>query len=96
MALLRALEDPGDSFSLACVLRSSAVGFSDDDLLELRMERSEAEEGINWKPIPLYAGLQKAASAAAPEGSLAFRADQFLYLFNRLLRLKDRLPLRRL
>jgi ATP-dependent helicase/nuclease subunit A len=97
MALLRALEDPGDSFSLACLLCSPGVGFSDDDLLELRMEAFTKEEGErDWRLRPIYSGLKSVKSESAPEGSLGRRVALFLDLFDRLLRLKDRLPLRRL
>lgn len=99
MALLRALEDPGDSFSLACLLRSPAVGFSDDDLVELRTEPVDdlsAGTEVNWKTRPLYEGLKRLENSEATEGTLAKHAAEFLQLFNHLYWMKDRLPLRTL
>lgn len=99
MALLRALEDPGDSFSLACLLRSPAVGFSDDDLVELRLPAnggSSDKSSTAFNLRPLYEGLQAEANCEAGNGTLARRAADFLRLFDQLYKWKDRLPLRTL
>lgn len=98
MALLRALEDPGDSFNMACLLRCPAAGFDDDDLVELLYE-STADTGTsnpgNWRRRSIYEGLRSTADANAPEDSLPRRAAAFLLLFDRLFCMKDRVPLRR-
>lgn len=99
MALLRALEDPGDDFSLACLLRSPGVGFSDDDLVELRAEpldSSVAVSGEKWKQRSLYEGLISLKDPDAAAGTLARRVDCFWQRFLKLLNLKDRIPLRSL
>ena len=99
MALLRALEDPGDSFSLACLLRSPALEFSDDDLVELRLQAiggSSGKSSTAWNLRPLYEGLQTAADGEAAGGTLPRRAATFLRLFDQLYQWKDRLPLRAL
>lgn len=99
LALLTALEDPYDSFSLACVLRSPAVAFTDDDLLELRVSPRhlvETEGELRWHRRELYEGLQQTADEQAAKESLAGRSSEFLKTFNRLYHLKDRIPLRKL
>jgi ATP-dependent helicase/nuclease subunit A len=97
MALLRCLEDPGDSFSLACVLKSPAVGFSDDDLIELRLELSEPDQGdTEWRVRPLYLRLKTLADQSNSLANLNHRVAAFLDLFERLYQLKDRIPLRHL
>jgi len=95
LVLLRSLENPGDDFSLACLLRSPAVGFSDDDLIELRfVPEAAANESSGGRIRSLYEGLLEIASQGGAEDSLARRAEKFLHLFQRLYRLKDRIPLR--
>lgn len=95
LALLRSLENPGDDFSLACLLRSPAVGFSDDDLIQLRFfPEATPDESSNSRTRPLYEGLLKIASERGEEGALAWRSEKFVRLFQRLYRLKDRMPLR--
>jgi len=97
LALLRCLEDPGDDFSLACLLRSPAVAFSDDDLIELRLvEVGDAAQESRWSTEPIYKRLTAIADATASAGTLPFRAAKFLQLFDRLYHLKDCLPLRSL
>lgn len=99
LALLRALENPGDSLSLACVLRSPVVGFSDDDLLALCVDLNaetpeEADNKTQYRP--LYEGLGKLADEKAISGSLPGRCADFIHIFNELYQLKDRIPLREL
>jgi ATP-dependent helicase/nuclease subunit A len=96
--LLTALENPFDSFSLACVLKSPAVGFNDDDLLALRVENHPPvnEETSAWRQREIYEGLSRIQDKAAPFESLARRSANFLTLFDRLYNLKDRIPLREL
>jgi ATP-dependent helicase/nuclease subunit A len=97
MALLRALENPADDFSLACLLRSPAVGFNDDDLVELRVVTGEpADEGGSQRLRSLYEGLQAVADESAATASLPRRAASFLKIFQRLWIEKDLLPARRL
>ncbi|RJP76404.1 MAG: hypothetical protein C4524_10015 [Candidatus Zixiibacteriota bacterium] len=97
MVLLRSLEDPGDNFSLACLLVSPGVGFSCDDLLELRRYPLAAAAGEpRWETRPLFEGLTALRDSAAPGTDLPARAARFLDLFTRLYEAKDRLPLRRL
>ncbi|TKJ38552.1 hypothetical protein CEE37_12365 [candidate division LCP-89 bacterium B3_LCP] len=97
MALLRALEDPGDSFSLACVLRSPAGAFRNDDLIHLRFNLEENPDGIaesHPQRRSLYQGLQEVADKSAEKDTLARRAADFLEIFDRLLQMKNRLPTR--
>ncbi len=99
MALLRSLEDPGDDFNLACLLRSPGAGFSDDDLVELRVEAIEdSPPDVNWKwrTRSLYEGLQQFAGNGDGGGDLGRRCKRFLSIFHWLYQRKDRLPTRTL
>jgi len=95
ISLLRALEDPHDSFSLACILRSPAANFTDDELLELSITTPENEIGkTNQRPI--YEGLKTVSAEDTPTTSLKQKATSFLTVFDYLYQVKDRIPLRKL
>jgi ATP-dependent exoDNAse (exonuclease V) beta subunit len=97
MTLVRSLEDPGDSFSLACLLKSPEINFSDDDLLATSIaarDGSGDSETSTKTRRSLYEGLNILSGQAVAESDLPARAERFLTIFDRLYLLKDRLPLR--
>ncbi len=95
LVFLKCIEDPGDSLSLACLLRSPAGSFSDDDLVELGYAHTDAlSSAQKMDRMPLYEGLQIKASSDAADGSLAERSAKFLRDFNSLFTVKARMPLR--
>ncbi|MBU0517859.1 PD-(D/E)XK nuclease family protein, partial [bacterium] len=93
LALLRCLENPGDDFSMACLLKSPVVGFSDDDLIRLRIIKSENDD---WETRPLQQGLLSISEADALDENLQKKCQHFNDIFWSLYKPKDILPLREL
>jgi len=91
LALLSCLENPGDDFNLACLLKSPGVDFSDDELVRLR---SVEANGL-WKRRPIFTGVEVTANTDIDD-PLRVKCSRFLSIFNDLFQQKDLLFLRKL
>lgn len=85
LAALQLVDHPLDDLALATTLRSPLFGFSDDELLELRMAD---RHGPFWNAVwhaAGRAGVEASPSAAAPELSadLRGRVDKFFACLDR-------------